>query len=368
MRAKVAVSNDSKLYYAAIKRRHGKIPEQRIIDLSSTVYTPSDECSDLLFTDMQEISTSMIRRISIKHDLSKDSDETECVVNEKDVNEADEGNVEENGVDEEDSSIERQHVRNEQKNGIQENEGISIKLKDGSMERKRGPDNQTLLRLLEQGEQLHSMFRCARVQGLDTSEGLLLFGRQHYYVVDGFTLLKTKEIRDLDFLPQELHDPIVPYMACGTSHPVRRTRLCSKFSYNDIREVHRRRYLLQPIAIEVFSADGRNYLLAFPRRMRNRVYQKFLSLARLLKNSGSESVGGQRSTAPVEQTSRVSLLTSLIGQQSVTHRWVRGEISNFQYLMHLNTLAGRSYNDLSQYPIFPWILRDYESEVVSFLV
>ena len=47
------------------------------------------------------------------------------------------------------------------------------------------------------------MFRCARIQGLDTSEGLLLFGREHYYVVDGFTLLKTREIRDLDFLPQE---------------------------------------------------------------------------------------------------------------------------------------------------------------------
>ncbi|KRX81771.1 WD repeat and FYVE domain-containing protein 3, partial [Trichinella pseudospiralis] len=31
-------------------------------------------------------------------------------------------------------------------------------------------------------------------------------------------------------------------------------------------------------------------------------------------------------------------------------------------LMHLNTLAGRSYNDLSQYPVFPWILSDYDSE------
>lgn len=40
----------------------------------------------------------------------------------------------------------------------------------------------------------------------------------------------------------------------------------------------------------------------------------------------------------------------------------RGEISNFQYLMHLNTLAGRSYNDLMQYPVFPWILADYDSE------
>jgi hypothetical protein len=27
----------------------------------------------------------------------------------------------------------------------------------------------------------------------------------------------------------------------------------------------------------------------------------------------------------------------------------------------LNTIAGRTYNDLSQYPVFPWILADYES-------
>lgn len=34
--------------------------------------------------------------------------------------------------------------------------------------------------------------------------------------------------------------------------------------------------------------------------------------------------------------------------------------------MHLNTLAGRSYNDLMQYPVFPWILADYESEELDF--
>ncbi|KAL6972416.1 hypothetical protein U1Q18_046309 [Sarracenia purpurea var. burkii] len=30
--------------------------------------------------------------------------------------------------------------------------------------------------------------------------------------------------------------------------------------------------------------------------------------------------------------------------------------------MHLNTLAGRGYSDLTQYPVFPWVLADYESE------
>jgi hypothetical protein len=39
-----------------------------------------------------------------------------------------------------------------------------------------------------------------------------------------------------------------------------------------------------------------------------------------------------------------------MGERSVTQRWEKGEISNFQYLMYLNTLAGRSYNDLMQYP------------------
>lgn len=34
--------------------------------------------------------------------------------------------------------------------------------------------------------------------------------------------------------------------------------------------------------------------------------------------------------------------------------------------MYLNTLAGRSYNDLMQYPVFPWILADYDSEELDF--
>lgn len=48
--------------------------------------------------------------------------------------------------------------------------------------------------------------------------------------------------------------------------------------------------------------------------------------------------------------------------KSFSKRWQSGEISNFQYLMHLNTLAGRGYSDLTQYPVFPWVLADYESE------
>ncbi|XP_071644042.1 WD repeat and FYVE domain-containing protein 3 isoform X2 [Temnothorax longispinosus] len=219
------------------------------------------------------------------------------------------------------------------------------------------PDNQTLIRLLEEHEKISHMFRCARIQGLDTTEGLLLFGKEHFYVIDGFTLLKSREIRDIESLP-DAYEPILP--SPGSPRRSRAMRQCSKFNYEDIREVHKRRYLLQPMALEVFSGDGRNYLLAFPRKVRNKVYQRFMTFATAIADSAQQSVAGQRRTANVEQAT--GLLSNLIGETSVTQRWVRGEISNFQYLMHLNTLAGRSYNDLMQYPIFPWILADYDSE------
>lgn len=43
-------------------------------------------------------------------------------------------------------------------------------------------------------------------------------------------------------------------------------------------------------------------------------------------------------------------------------KWQRREISNFDYLMYLNTVAGRSYNDLNQYPVFPFVISNYECE------
>lgn len=49
---------------------------------------------------------------------------------------------------------------------------------------------------------------------------------------------------------------------------------CQKFNYDDIREVLKRRYLLQPIALEIFNSDGINVLLAFPPKMRNSVLHK----------------------------------------------------------------------------------------------
>ena len=38
---------------------------------------------------------------------------------------------------------------------------------------------------------------------------------------------------------------------------------------------------------------------------------------------------------------------------------------NFEYLMLLNQYSGRTYNDLGQYPIMPWVLLNYGMNTVS---
>lgn len=33
--------------------------------------------------------------------------------------------------------------------------------------------------------------------------------------------------------------------------------------------------------------------------------------------------------------------------------------------MYLNEASNRSFSDLSQYPVFPWIIADYENDVID---
>ncbi|XP_037393024.1 neurobeachin-like protein 2 isoform X1 [Pygocentrus nattereri] len=111
-----------------------------------------------------------------------------------------------------------------------------------------------------------------------------------------------------------------------------------------LREVHLRRYNLRRSALELFFIDQAHYFINFRKKVRNKVYSRILGL-----RPPNLFYFGSRS--PQE----------LLKASNLTQKWVCREISNFEYLMQLNTIAGRTYNDLSQYPVFPWVLCDYTS-------
>ncbi|VEL31381.1 unnamed protein product [Protopolystoma xenopodis] len=70
---------------------------------------------------------------------------------------------------------------------------------------------------------------------------------------------------------------------------------------------------------------------------------------------------GIKYNLPQARKSTSATPAQLFAQSSLTQRWQQREMSNFDYLMYVNTIAGRTFNDLNQYPIFPWVLADYTS-------
>ena len=206
--------------------------------------------------------------------------------------------------------------------------------------------DQQILRLLEADEKIQNMFKCSTVQGMGKRDGLFIFTERFLYVVHGYTLGEAGEV-----------------VETAEDRAKARIDQVVKWAKDYILEILPRRYMLQPVAIEIFSDDGQNDLLVFSP-------QDIAAVIRLCNTitEGSSSVatnvtGARGGDAP--QTTSVlkkPLVRMHSQEQQYTQLWVDGKISNFQYLMHLNTLAGRSYNDLTQYPVFPWILADYESE------
>ncbi|EMS16483.1 Beige/BEACH domain containing protein [Entamoeba histolytica HM-3:IMSS] len=114
--------------------------------------------------------------------------------------------------------------------------------------------------------------------------------------------------------------------------------IIKKYNINNIEEILPRRYLMKYEGIEIFFMNGKSMYIIFNNK-KNMI--KVFTLLR--KISGLNEFN----------------LNNLI-QQSLK-KWQNGEISNFEYLMLLNRYSSRSYHDLTQYPIFPWILKDYKS-------
>ncbi|XP_060720152.1 lipopolysaccharide-responsive and beige-like anchor protein isoform X2 [Tachysurus vachellii] len=128
--------------------------------------------------------------------------------------------------------------------------------------------------------------------------------------------------------------------------------LHGKWTFSEMRAIFSRRYLLQNTALEIFMANRTSVMFNFSDAATVKKVVHVLPRVGVGTNFG------------LPQTRRISLATpkQLFKASNMTQRWQKREISNFEYLMFLNTIAGRTYNDLNQYPVFPWIISNYDSE------
>ena len=124
--------------------------------------------------------------------------------------------------------------------------------------------------------------------------------------------------------------------------PWNRTR---RWALRRLAEVRMMRYQLRPCAFEISLDDRRTAFFAFDTRITCRAAAERVAKAR---PGGSITVTDRRRAR--EEAERACA------------RWRSQQISTFDYLMALNTLAGRTFNDAQQYPVFPWVIADYTSD------
>ncbi|KAJ2949921.1 hypothetical protein O0L34_g11239 [Tuta absoluta] len=144
--------------------------------------------------------------------------------------------------------------------------------------------------------------------------------------------------RCIHFVPEDSEDEATP--------PKKGARPMSKSSAQSwpleaVVQVATRRWCLQERAAELFLSSGHAHLLAFTDFNERAVFLKAL----------------ERCHLPGRQ--EPDTLTEAMTQ------WRNGAITNWEYLMRLNGLAGRTYNDLMQYPVLPFILADYTSRILD---
>ncbi|KAF4789658.1 WDFY family member 4 [Turdus rufiventris] len=106
-------------------------------------------------------------------------------------------------------------------------------------------------------------FKCsvAVVRGHTALEGVLLFGKEHFYICECFVLSPLQEVYCTRHCLSRISDPFI-FNLCHKDHAMG-DQMCSRYSYHDIKEIHLMRFLLQillfPISFEV-EGDNRRIL------------------------------------------------------------------------------------------------------------
>ncbi|RQM22027.1 hypothetical protein B5M09_009176 [Aphanomyces astaci] len=115
-----------------------------------------------------------------------------------------------------------------------------------------------------------------------------------------------------------------------------------RWAWKDVVAVYLRRFRLRESAVELFVQDGTAHFLDFH-------VPDLSSVA--VRDESVRLILAMCPRATIKQWPMMSP-SRLIG--NLTKEW--------QARLALNTLSGRSFNDLTQYPVFPWVLSNYSSE------
>lgn len=242
--------------------------------------------------------------------------------------------------------------------------------------------NRKVLRSLYMGDQIQTLWNVSRINGLDAVESLMILGFSHLYLTENYFLCPDGNVVEVNEAPIESRDPYLQLIKSQSPRSgASKTHRTRSWSLDTLSSISKRKFLLRDSAVEMFFSNGASILITcLSTKQRDVVYSKLSPYAkgRGLDKDLASTLEMSSNTLQHQNTSgSVSFFGTRIASAfsnsfnsspaflAATKKWRMGEMSNFYYLMTLNTLAGRTFNDLTQYPVFPWVIADYESETLD---
>ena len=139
--------------------------------------------------------------------------------------------------------------------------------------------------------------------------------------------------------------------------------------YNQIIFILKRRYYFKVSALEIYTTDKRSYLFKFDHNklndviyhLKNYLNQKLEDIV-IENDKFYNKIGFINLNSKENNINKKIYDRNYMNLKNIYEKWRKWEFSTMRLLMYINIYANRSYNDINQYPVFPWIIIDYCSE------
>ena len=155
------------------------------------------------------------------------------------------------------------------------------------------------------------------------------------------------------------------YFVC---HPKDKDLSKIRINFEDIKLIFRRKYYYKNSGLEIYTTTNKSFYLNFKYEVDREhvlleISNKTKNLVQIIDDTKDNNkifgnILGYGNSLFFLKKKKYKKDKKIKVSKKIKE-WKNWKISNFEFLMWLNIYSNRSYNDLSQYPVFPWILKNY---------
>ena len=152
------------------------------------------------------------------------------------------------------------------------------------------------------------------------------------------------------------------------------SELYIKINYNEINFFFIRKYCFRNNSLEIFTNNHKSFYFKFINDKKRNLFldniinkfnkiipkkQLFKPIKGIDESNKTITIGYYKDEEKLKEYSSISNIREL---------WKLNKISTLEYLMWINIYGNRSFRDIAQYPVFPWLLINYENDTFEELV